>query len=517
MAIVRVPVWFRGSIAAATTVAVVLSLSACNPYPGGGIVSTVDAVDFNNPLVIPPLADSTIDANGNRVFNLTAQQGTSEFVAGRSTTTWGFNGNYLGPTLVAHEGENVVVTINNSLSESTTVHWHGMHLPAAMDGGPHQLIASGESASPTWTIKQQAATLWYHPHLMGQTEHQTSMGLDGLFIIQDDAEAALDLPRTYGVDDIPVVVSDVRFDAEGQFDNSVQGYIGTLGDELLVNGTHAPYLDVSTDLVRLRLLNASTSRVYDFGFSDDRAFSMIASDGGLLEEPHETSAIQLSPGERAEIVVRMVAGESTVLRSSPPDLGMSTASSELNGGADSFDVLQLRASATLTQEPLLPEILVPMTALAANDAAQIRSMVLNDAMINNTAMDMDRIDLVAHLDTSEVWVVSNAMALPHNFHVHDVQFQILDISRQKPPPELAGWKDTIYVPPGAQFRLIMRFTDYADPRNPYMFHCHLLTHEDKGMMGQFVVIEPGDEALVGIAAGSTRGATAGMDSGMGML
>jgi FtsP/CotA-like multicopper oxidase with cupredoxin domain len=157
-----------------------------------------------------------------------------------------------------------------------------------------------------------------------------------------------------------------------------------------------------------------------------------------------------------------------------------------------------------------------MTALAANDVAQIRSMVLNDAMINNASMDMNRIDLVAHLDTSEVWVVSNAMALPHNFHVHDVQFQILDVSGQKPPPELAGWKDTIYVPPGAQLRIIMRFTDYADPRSPYMFHCHLLTHEDKGMMGQFVVIEPGDEALVGIAAGSTRGATAGMDFGMGM-
>lgn len=226
-----------------------------------------------------------------------------------------------------------MVNIPNTLTEPTTVHWHGMHLPAAMDGGPHQLIAAGESASPT---------LWCHPHLMRQTEHQTSMGLDGLFIVQYDAEAALALPRTYGVDDIPVVVSDVRFDARGQFDSSVQGCIGTLGDELLVNGTHAPYLEVNTDLVRLRLLNASPSRVYDFGFSDDRAFSMIASDGGLLEEPHETSAIQLSPGERAEIVARMVAGESTVLRASPPDVGMSTASAELNGGADSFDGAQRR-------------------------------------------------------------------------------------------------------------------------------------------------------------------------------
>jgi FtsP/CotA-like multicopper oxidase with cupredoxin domain len=351
---------------------------------------------------------------------------------------------------------------------------------------------------------------------MGQTEHQSSMGLDGLFIVQDDAEAALALPRTYGVDDIPLVVSDVRFDAEGQFDNSVQGYIGTLGDELLVNGTHAPYLDVSTDLVRLRLVNASTSRVYNFGFSDNRSFSMIASDGGLLEKPAELSKLQLSPGERAEVVVRMVAGEGVVLRSTPPDLGTSGVASERNGGADSFDVLQLRAATTLTPEAPLPETLVPMMALAANDAAQIRSMVLNDAMINNASMDLNRIDLVAHLNTSEVWVVSNAMALPHNFHIHDVQFQILDVSGQKPPPELAGWKDTVYMPPGVQFRLIMRFADYADPRSPYMFHCHLLTHEDKGMMEQFVVIEPGDEALVGIASGSSRGVAGSMDSDMAM-
>jgi len=516
MTVVRNPGWVRGSIAVATAFTVVVALSACDPYPGGGIVSTIGAVDFSNPLAIPPLADSTIDAAGNRVFDLTAQQGSTEFVAGTKTTTWGFNGNYLGPTLVAQVGEKVVVNVHNTLKEPTTVHWHGMHLPAAMDGGPHQLIAAGDTASPTWTIKQQAATLWYHPHLMGQTEHQASMGLDGLFIVQDDTEAALPLPRTYGVDDIPLVVSDVRFDAKGQFDNSVQGYIGTLGDQILVNGTLAPYLNVTTDLVRLRLLNGSTSRVYNFGFSDNRSFSMIASDGGLLEKPYETANIQLSPGERAEVVVRVVAGDSVVLRSTPPDLGTSTASAERNGGADSFDVLQLRAAATLTAEAPLPAALAPMTALAANDAVQIRSMVLNDAMINNTAMDMNRIDLVAHLNTSEVWVVSNAMALPHNFHVHDVQFQILDVSGQKPPPQLAGWKDTIYVPPGAQFRIIMRFADYADPRNPYMFHCHLLTHEDKGMMGQFVVIEPGDEALVGIASGSSRGAASAMDPGMAM-
>jgi len=482
----------RAIVSAVLAVTVALAVSGCDSLAGGGIVSTIGQLDFETPLAIPPIAASTTDADGRRVFDLTAERGSSQFTPGIDTETWGFNGNYLGPTLVAKAGEEVVVNVHNELGEVTTVHWHGMHLPAAMDGGPHSLIADGATASPTWTVKQNAATLWYHPHLDGDTEHQAAMGLDGLFIVRDDAEAALPLPREYGVDDIPVIVQDVRFDSDGQFDTDVKGYVGTIGDQLLVNGTLAPYQDVSTSVVRLRLLNASTARSYDFGFDDSRDFALIGTDGGLLEKPVGTEQVQLSPGERAEILVTMLPGETAMLRSSPPDLGMNETLSERNAGADSFDVLQLRAAATLADVGVVPDSLVPMEKLDPHDAAVVRSFTLSDGTINGKRMEMSRVDEVVYLDTVEVWSVSNSMAQPHSFHVHGVQFQILTINSEPPPAQLAGWKDTIFVAGGDQYRIIMSFTDYADATVPYMYHCHLLTHEDDGMMGQFVVVKPGE-------------------------
>jgi bilirubin oxidase len=331
------------------------------------------------------------------------------------------------------------------------------------------------------------------------------MGLDGLFIVHDAAEAALPLPRQYGVDDIPLVVQDVRFDDDGQFDTGVKGYIGTLGDQVLVNGSLGAHFDVATTVVRLRLVNGSPARVYDFGFDDGRRFAQIASDGGLLEAPADVDAIELSPGERAEILVTLTPGETTVLRSTPPELGMNMMTGERNGAADSFDLLELRAAGTLATVGTVPAALVPIERLVAADAAQTRAFVLSDNRINNERMDMSRVDVVALLDTTEVWVVDNSMAQPHSFHVHGLQFQVLDVDGTAPPPGLAGWKDTVYVPPGSQYRLILRFEDYADPRTPYMFHCHLLRHEDDGMMGQFVVVEPGDEQYAGVSAEPAAG------------
>jgi FtsP/CotA-like multicopper oxidase with cupredoxin domain len=456
-------------------------------------VSTVGVVEFERPLAIPPLAASTVE-NGVRTFDLTALAGESEFRAGTPTPTWGFNGAYLGPTLRASRGEQVEVRVRNDLDEPTTVHWHGMHLPAAMDGGPHQMVDPGATWEPTWPIDQPAATLWYHPHPHGETEEHVRRGLAGMFILDDEVESALPLPRDYGVDDIPVIVQDVFFDNEGELDERNAGFVGHLGDELLVNGTLGPYLEVATDVVRLRLLNASTARIYAFGFDDAREFSMIASDGGLLDAPVPLTSIQLSPGERAEILVRMAPGETTVLRSENPDLGETVGFFGGNAGAsDRFDVLEVRAAATLDHRGEVPASLAPVERLDPADATAQREFELDDTQINGENMAMDRIDEVVALGATEIWVVRNAMPFPHNFHIHDVQFQIVDIAGVAPPAELAGWKDTVYLRPNEDYRLIMRFTDYADSEHPYMYHCHLLRHEDNGMMGQFVVVTPGTD------------------------
>lgn len=460
---------------------------------GGGIVSTIGKVDFDNPLKIPPLAQSSTDDQGRRVFDLTAKQGESEFVPGSKTTTWGFNGDYLGPTLRVSRGETVLVNVHNQLDAPTAVHWHGMHLPARMDGGPHQMIAAGGEWSPTWTVNQPATTLWYHPHPHGQTEKHVTMGLAGMFIIDDPIEAALPLPRDYGIDDIPAIVQDVRFTVDHQLTTSTRGFVGPIGNQILVNGTLGPFFEVTTDVVRIRLLNASAARVYNFGFSDGKEFALVGTDGGLLDKPFTTDHIQLSPAERAEILVSMVPGETVTLRSTPPYLGIDAAAAGMNAGSDSFDILQLRAANTLVSTGTVPESLAPIDRLRAEDATVHRDFLLDGFEINGNQMDMGRIDEVIRVGTTETWSVTNTQNMPHSFHIHDVQFQILTIGGAPPPPELAGWKDTVYLTPHREFTLIMKFTDYTDPNFPYMYHCHLLWHEDLGMMGQFVVIGPGQQ------------------------
>lgn len=181
-------------------------------------VDTVGVVDFDRPLAIPEIAPSTVAADGTRVFDLDIQEGETDLGKSEPTRTWGINGPFLGPTLRADRGEKVRIEATNDLGESTTLHWHGMHLPAAMDGGPHQMIAAGATWAPNWTIRQPAATLWYHPHLHGQTASHVYRGLAGMFILDDPQESELELPRSYGVDDLPLIVQDKNFDDDGQFD-----------------------------------------------------------------------------------------------------------------------------------------------------------------------------------------------------------------------------------------------------------------------------------------------------------
>lgn len=379
-------------------------------------VDTIGEVDFDRRLAIPPLAPSTVDAQGVRTFELSMQTGETDLGRGEPTPTWGFNGAFLGPTLRATRGEQVRVNVANRLTE-TTVHWHGMHLPAAMDGGPHQPIAPGASWSPHWQIDQPAATLWYHPHPHGETAKHVYRGLAGMFILDDDTEVAL--PKTYGVDDIPIMVQDKAFegskldDSHGLFQSA-----GILGDTVLVNGTPGAFLDVTTQRVRLRVLNGSNARVYRLHFDDNRAYGVIASDGGYLPKPVETSELLLSPGERAEIVVDVRPGERTVLQSTPPYV----ATNRFAGDCDRLDILQLRGAATLNPSPSVPTTLAPAPDLADDPVSARREITLSGSTTNFGKMDMGRVDIASRLDTTEAWTIHNPDGQVHNFHIHDVQF-----------------------------------------------------------------------------------------------
>ncbi|MVU82484.1 multicopper oxidase domain-containing protein [Nocardia sp. ET3-3] len=441
-------------------------------------------------LPIPPLADSHVDGAGVRHFSLTAQAGHSEIKPGISTPTWGYNGSILGPTLRARRGETVSVTAVNTLPEPTSVHWHGMHVPAACDGGPHQMLAPGATWTPSWRIDQPAATLWYHPHPHGATEKHVYRGLAGLFYLDDELSDGLDLPRRYGLDDIPVIIADRRFTADGQLDETPSSSYGLLGDTLIVNGATPGHHDLPATRARLRLLNGSSSRVLELGFTDERGFALIATDGGLLPAPVPLHRIQLSPGERAEITVDLDPGSTTTLHAFPLTTRTGIDRPQRFGFDDSFDVLTLRATSTATTAPALPATLAAITPFAP-ELPVTRGFDLKWFMINGAKMDMNRIDLTVPTGATEIWSVRNLEDWPHNFHVHDVQFLLRAIDSAPPPPQLAGWKDTVYLEPARTYELAMRFTGPADPAHPYMYHCHLLRHEDAGMMGQFLILDPG--------------------------
>jgi len=458
-------------------------------------LDTAGKVDFATPLAVPPLAESTRDPSGARLFDLDIQSGTVAFKDGRETETWGVNGPFLGPTIRAKRGEEVAFAVRNGLDEGTSIHWHGMHLPAVMDGGPHQEVAPGGDWAPQWTVNQPAATLWYHPHPHGRTGAHVYRGLAGMFIVDDEESEGLNLPQDYGVDDVPMIVQDRKFNEDNQFDDggSFMSMQGILGDRIMVNGTLGPYLDVSTRLVRLRLLNGSVSRLYNFGFSDERPFSLIATDGGLLPGAWETDRLQLSPGERAEIVVAFEPGESVMLRSYPADEGYTGPLGRINGADDTLDICEFRAAATLSDTTAIPEAMGAAPDLDGAEVAEERSFSLSGFnQINGESMDVQRIDFGVREGTVEVWEVSNADGYMHNFHVHDVQFQVLGVDGAAPPERLRGWKDTVQLVPQRKYRLALRFADYTDPNLPYMYHCHILAHEDSGMMGQFVVLGEGE-------------------------
>jgi FtsP/CotA-like multicopper oxidase with cupredoxin domain len=476
--------------------AVVLGGGGLGVYYAAAKQDTAGEIAFDTALPIPPPAPSERGASGARVFTLGIRSGETRFKDGPATRTWGVNGTYLGPTIRARRGERVEFAVHNGLDQATSLHWHGMHLPAAMDGGPHQLVPVGRTWRPQWTVDQPAATLWYHPHVHGLTADHLYRGLTGLFIIDDEEADGLNLPSRYGVDDVPMIVQDRAFDGDNQFEQRVPlgGALGVIGDEILVNGARGPYFDVTTRLVRLRLLNGSNARLYNFGFSDDRRFSLVATDGGLLAKPWETDRLYLSPGERAEIVVAFRPGERVELRSYPSEYGGTLG--RLDGFDDRLDICQFRAEDTLSDDAQLPAVLGAAPDLAGEAVAEERSFVLAADQINGRSMAMDRIDFGVREGTVEVWEVTNDNGFLHNFHVHDVRFQVLTVDGRRPEPSLRGWKDTVLLAQGKRYRLAMRFSDHTDPNVPYMYHCHLLQHEDEGMMGQFVVLGEGERVGV---------------------
>ena len=462
-----------------------------------------------NPLYIPPAITGT-------VFNLQVQSGSKVFYGNTQTPTFGINGVWMCPTIIVNKGDSVTLNVINNLPVRTTMHWHGLHISAVNDGGPHLIINPGTTWSPSFKIRNNASTFWYHPHGAGQTDPQVSKGLAGLFIVKDSAEAKLNLPRTYGIDDIPIIVQSKAFDEMKQI-----AIASDMDTAIFVNGTLYPYMDAPAQVMRFRLLNGSSLRSYYFGFSNNETFYQIATDGGLLDSSMPLKRVRISPGERAEILINFTgrSGDSVYLKSFASELpkGIIGADSVGNNtelipeydenflnGAD-FNILRLNITSPTTGAiTSIPQALIPYIPFDKNTSTFERRIVMDTIRLlpadkpnraegpfgmNNKTFDMDRIDDIVYLNTTETWNLVNKSLVAHPFHIHDIQFNIVERSGKAPLLSDKGWKDVVLVMPNDSVKFITRFTDFSDNVTPYMYHCHLLHHEDDGMMGSFSVID----------------------------
>ncbi|MGI9613831.1 MAG: multicopper oxidase family protein, partial [Acidimicrobiales bacterium] len=426
------------------------------------------------PLFVPPLLSGD-RVDGVTRFELSIGRSTHQFFEGVNTETISYNGlGLLGPTLEVRTGETVQVDVTNQLDSVTTTHWHGADVPAAADGGPHSTIAPGETWSPVFDVIQPAATLWYHPHRIDLTAEQVYFGGAGMLIVRDDNELAASLPQTYGLDDIPVVLQDRNFIDNGQLDFEIDpAGRGRLMETLTVNGTIDPYVEVPSGRVRLRLLNGSQARVYHLSVRDSPMYR-IASDGGYLERPVELDQIDLGPGDRAEIIVDVGTEPLALL--------------DRNFGR----VLEIRPNGDTAGATSLPPRLAVIDRITPDEIVVDRTFEMKQEGdswgINGVVMDMAVVNEVIQFGDTERWTITVDNG-QHVFHVHQTQFQILSINGQPPPPEDAGWEDSVWVNGNREVVIAARFDTYTNPDTPYMFHCHVLDHEDLGMMGQFKVLD----------------------------
>lgn len=447
-------------------------------------------------------------------INLTLQNGTHQFFNGSMTNTMGANGSVLGPTILLNQGNFVNFNVDNQIGDTTTIHWHGLHVAPENDGGPHTSILPNAQWTPSFTILDKAATYWYHPHLHHKTNEHVSKGIAGMILVRDSEEAILDLPRTYGVDDIPLVIQTKDFDASNQIvveSNS--------DDVVMANATIDAYTDVPSQVIRLRILNGSSQRAFNLGLTNNQTFYQIASDGGLLSSPFQATRLLIAPGERAEILIDFTGmiGQTVQLKSyaseipngiygatnpgmAPPMTLTGYNPNPLNG-AD-FNILDFNIVAQ-TSNPVssIPASLVAVNPLNPADANITRDLTFSPVsmgpnqlngnfLINNLSFDMGVINYYIPLDNIEIWEISNQSGIAHPFHIHDVQFNILTRNGVAPAANELGRKDVVLIKPQETVRFITKFETFANPTVPYMYHCHLITHEDGGMMGQFVVVGP---------------------------
>jgi len=485
---------------------------------------------FVDPLPVPPIAKSVnapahaagAPARAATTYRLTMRQVPVHVHRDLPPTPmWSYGETVPGPTIEARSGQPVHIEWGNELPVKhcfpidhtlhgagadqpevrTAVHVHGAKVPPQYDGYPEAWQKPGQSVQAIYPLKQDAATLWYHDHAMGIERLNQYAGLFGFFLIRDEAEDKLGLPK--GKYEIPLAFADRLFSADGSLyypdsgDDAAPWVPEVYGDAMLVNGTLTPYLDVEPRAYRFRMLNAANSRTFVFSLSNHQSFHQIGSDQGLLVAPVEVNQVQLSPGERADVVIDFshAAGQRITINNL------------------SWELMQFRVgqAAGAAAQPL-PQALRIIERVPASVAVKTRLMILREYMdrepkrmlmlLNGTRWH-EPVTERPELDSTEIWSFANTTADIHPIHLHLVRFQVLD--RQSfdadeyllsgklnyrgvptlPPMTERGWKDTVQTYPETVTRIIVRFEGYV---GRYVWHCHLLEHAANEMMRPFEVV-----------------------------
>jgi spore coat protein A len=514
-------------LAGGVALALPFGAAACSPSGEGSTGTLLPSrtklpEPFAVPLPVPPVLEpvrTNATADHYEVVQKAARQ---EILPGLKTEVWGYNGIFPGPTIEARSGRPVVIRQFNELPVPVSTHLHGGKTPPESDGYPADLILplgrahdnhsshGGHSHFETrshgfkdyrYPNGQRAATLWYHDHRMDFTGPQVWRGLAGMYVLRDDEDDALPLPK--GEKDVPLVICDRSFGEDGSFlypsiDPSLKGepgvkdafMDGVLGDAIFVNGAPWPYLEVSNTLYRFRILNASNARRYELALDPEppdgsSSFAQVGSDGGLLGAPLSHRAIPVAQAERFDVVVDF----------SKYPVGTEVTLKNRLGEGKTADVMRFRVARKEREESTVPRRLSDMAefdSLTESDATvergEFRFTRISDNGrtmwgINGKPFDPERMEARPELGSVEVWNLdTNAH---HPIHLHLVRFKVLSRNGERPRPTDAGWKDTIDLASGEEARVLARFDGY---RGRYVFHCHNLEHEDMMMMANFEVV-----------------------------
>ena len=434
--------------------------------------------------------DRFVSQDGLLELSLTAQAQT-QTVGDSSAEVLTYNRQLPGPILEAQAGDTVRITLNNQLETPTNLHYHGLHISPQVDD-VFQQVLPGERYTYEFQIPSghPAVTAWYHPHYHLDVARQVFGGLAGPFIIRGELDT---IPELQQAEEALLLLQD--FDASGQQHHAHGKKWGREGSLLLASGQPKPTVAISQNgLLRLRLINGSASRIYQLQLQDHPWF-LIATDRGAISAPTPLDTLRLSPGERAEVMIpgQQEPGDYRLVNL-PYNRGMGSMLATLGETVEQLaGVVQpthttlaiLRYQKSSHSQPLpLPKELIAVKPLLA--PMTTRQFVLNHGIgggstgfiINDKSFDMNRIDTRVKLGHVEDWRIVNKASIDHPFHLHTNRFQVLERNGQ--PVSLLAWKDTVSLKGYETVTLRVRFEDFVGRT---VYHCHILDHEDQGMMG----------------------------------